>query len=280
MLLENKIKVGIIDSGIKPENKRLLNMTIEGATMVPQEGDNVLVENEYGDESGHGTNCAEIIASITPEISLYVVKVLNEKNEGYGSALIDALEWMVTKKVDVINLSLGTTNSKYLEALISVINLLNAQNTVLVSAAFWKVIYPAAIPSVIAVADDRLFSTIPQDQMRKLKIDFVVTATCKLDEASNRGNFPDSGNYFGASFAAPYVTGLVALIRKSYPNSSPIEVYRLLSSCAEQRKVFDFHKDSFLREILKTHTFSFDKLRHHRGFQEKAKLPKEVDSRP
>lgn len=280
MLLERKIKVGIIDSGMRSRNSKLLNMTIDGRTMVSQKGGNMFVENKYRDESGHGTACAKIIASIAPEVGFYVVKILNKRNEGYGSTLISALEWMTTKKVDVINLSLGTTNSKYLEALISVINLLNAQNTVLVSAAFWKVIYPAGIPSVIAVADDRLFSTIPQDQTRKLKIDFVVTAPCKMDETSNYGNHLDSKNCFSSSFAAPYVSGLVALIRKSYPYSSPLDIYRLLTSCTQQRKLFDFQKDPFLREILKTHAFSFERLRHYRSIEEEKKSTKEIKLRP
>lgn len=264
MLLERKIRVGIIDSGINPESRKLPNTDIEAIAIEPGKSDGIFHGNQYRDHSWHGTVCAEIITSIAPEVSLCVAKVLNEKNYGYGSALISALEWMATKKVSIINLSLGTTNSKYLERLISAINLLNAQNTVLISAAFWKTVYPASIPSIIAVADDRLFLSIPQNRVKRLKIDFAARIPDAIAHVSNHDNALGSQKHFCSSFATPYVTGLAALIIKNSPRLTVRDIYRLITLSAEHGKFLDFQENPFLKEVLSTNSFSFDKLRNFR----------------
>lgn len=56
---------------------------------------------------GHGTHCAGIILSVVPSVDLYIGKVLNDKGEGSDSVISSGIEWAISKKVDVISLSLG-----------------------------------------------------------------------------------------------------------------------------------------------------------------------------
>ena len=70
-----------------------------------------------GDQAGHGTACAGIIASIAPDADLYSVKVLGPKASGSGDMFLVGLDYAIKQKFRVINLSLGTTKRDFFAGL-------------------------------------------------------------------------------------------------------------------------------------------------------------------
>ena len=62
------------------------------------------------DRAGHGTACAGIIHRIAPAAELYSVRVFDESLCADGRALLEALHWAIEYGMDVVNLSLGTTD--------------------------------------------------------------------------------------------------------------------------------------------------------------------------
>jgi subtilisin family serine protease len=97
------IRVGIVDTG---------------ADRHPDFADRIVLYRDFtetgaGDEVGHGTHVAGIVAGaggvfrgVAPKASLIVAKALSLRG-GTEDTVLAALSWMSRQKVDVVNLSLG-----------------------------------------------------------------------------------------------------------------------------------------------------------------------------
>jgi len=97
------IDVAIIDTGIHDEHPALT----------------IIKEIDYTGEGtddlhGHGTHVAGIVAStdstykgVAYDSNLFNVKVLNKDGSGYGSDVIEGIEWAVDNGAEIISMSLG-----------------------------------------------------------------------------------------------------------------------------------------------------------------------------
>jgi subtilisin family serine protease len=70
------IRVAIIDSGIDINHPALQGKVAESVEAVTEGGRIVFRPSISGDVAGHGIPCAGIISSISPDASIYSVKVL------------------------------------------------------------------------------------------------------------------------------------------------------------------------------------------------------------
>ena len=100
----SSVKVGIIDGGFLGVSELMgieLPETINSRcySSIYEYTENVISDCEI--TTNHGTSVAEIIFDVAPEASLYV------SNPGTPAAMRDAVEWMVSNGVDVINHSMG-----------------------------------------------------------------------------------------------------------------------------------------------------------------------------
>ena len=100
------IKVGVIDIGfdgfLTGQKTGILPRDVHSycySTITKQfiENDLSTCENKYG---SHGTRVSEALMNIVPDASLFVVSILDRKH------LIEAVDWLKTKDVKVINMSL------------------------------------------------------------------------------------------------------------------------------------------------------------------------------
>jgi len=123
------VRVAIIDTGIKrlhPAFAHLPTHAIEEGDFTTVAG-GVFGPGVADDASGHGTHCAGTICGgsvdgirigLAPNIAkLFVAKAIGG-NRG-SAALLDALNWAVTMKVDVVSMSLGFDFVAYRESLIA-----------------------------------------------------------------------------------------------------------------------------------------------------------------
>lgn len=225
------VKVAVIDTGIytkHPDLEVTKGFSVVGYT------------DSFEDDNGHGTKVAGIVAAknnsfgivgMAPDVDLYVVKAFDESGDGYHSNLIKAIDWAVKQKVDIINLSVGS--STYSKGLLTAVNDAYDKGVLIVAAAGNggnlegkgdQVEFPAAFESAIAVAaidryDRRagFSATGPQIEVAAPGVKVLTTSL--------------SGEYeyaSGTSLAAPHVTGHLALLKQAYPKLRASELRELL----------------------------------------------------
>lgn len=124
-----RVEAMVSDSAVQigADRARQLNYTGEGAEVAVLDSgvahhENLDLENQVdftgegaGDENGHGTHVAGVIASdhgrhtgIAPEVALHDVKVLDETGRGRAHELLRGLDYSVRNDLDIAVLSLGS----------------------------------------------------------------------------------------------------------------------------------------------------------------------------
>ncbi len=226
------IKVAVIDSGVATHP----DLKIKAGVCVLDSSD---CYNSYHDNNGHGTHVAGIIAAldndigtvgVAPGVEIYAVKALDRKGEGTLTTIMAGIDWAISQKVDIINLSLSTPN---LNPAMKTLLDQAYKNGILVIAATGNegtasgdtdtVQYPARFDSVIAVS-----------AVNKNNVRLPTSGTGDSVELAAPGDAVYStvpGGYMymsGTSMAAPYVSGLAALYMEKYPHLSNVEIRELL----------------------------------------------------
>jgi len=205
------IKVVVIDTGVDLTHPDLKE-NIKGGTST------VSYTVSYQDDNGHGTHVAGIIAALNnsigvvgvgPKIDLYTVKALDRRGSGYLSDLIEAIDWSIDHKMQVVNFSLGTPYDSPL--LKEAMARLKAAGIVSVAAAGnsgGSVEYPAAYPEVIAVSATDTNDLIASWSNRGPEIDLAAPGVAIY--STYKGSTYKTLS--GTSMAAPHVTGAAALL--------------------------------------------------------------------
>ena len=140
-------KIAIIDSGIDMSHPSI-GMIAGGVHIQISEKGEILFLDDHADCAGHGTACAGIIRKKTPDAALYSVRIFDESLIADERALIAAIQWCIDNKIDVVNLSLGTTDVTFKEALQKVCRKAVDAGVILVAAESNDGLesYPAVFP--------------------------------------------------------------------------------------------------------------------------------------
>lgn len=218
------INIAVIDSGCDIEHESLKDniVAVRNFTDEDKKNPNIVI-----DRVGHGTHVAGTIAAngnnntivgVAPWANLYILKAIDSSGSGKVSWVINAINYAVEKKVDIISMSLGMANNdpKLEKAIKRAVN----NNILVVCAAGnegdcdsdsedFQYSYPAAYVDVISVgAVDR--KGVPACfSNSNLVIDVVAPG---VDVIST---FPNNqfASLSGTSMAAPHVTGSLALLK-------------------------------------------------------------------
>ena len=224
------VKVGIIDTGIDYTHPDLKANYAGGYNAID-------TSKPPLDDNGHGTHVAGIIGAVSdgagvvgvaPRASLYAVKVLNAQGSGAYSAIIDGIQWAVTNKLNVVNMSLGSPSGS--TAIQKAVEAAYKAGVTLVVAAgndSGPVNYPAKYPQAIAVAASDSADKIASFSSRGPEI--VVIAPGVAINSTYMGGIYKSLS--GTSMASPHVAGLAALAVAAGAKS-PAEVRKALTGAA------------------------------------------------
>lgn len=106
-LEDKKLKVGIIDSGIFVKHKLFENLSFYTYDILEKKE----IDNPI-DLLGHGTAVTSVIVNNLEleeqkNIQFFNIVYLNENGKGEVEYFVDAVEWAITKEIDVLNLSIG-----------------------------------------------------------------------------------------------------------------------------------------------------------------------------
>lgn len=220
------IKISVVDTGISVDHPDLI---VKGGVSF------VSYTNSYDDDNGHGTQVAGVIGALdngvgttgtAPDSNLYAVKVLDNYRTGKISDMVAGIDWCITNKMDIINLSIALPNNS--PSLEKIINKAYNQGALIVSsvgnygtenANDDNIEYPAKYESVISV------SSVDSDYKRA-----IFSSTGSANEIAAPGISLLTTNIkksyirsTGTSLSAAYVSGILALYKqqnKSFTNKA------------------------------------------------------------
>ena len=228
-LTGRSIKVAIVDSGIEAEHPKIGRVAGGVGFTVDPDGQ-IMMEIDHTDCVGHGTACAGIIHNKAPDAELYSVRIFDETLSANGYALVAAIQWATEQRVDVINFSLGTTDATYKDVITEACQQAIDAGVILIAAEHNGGLpsYPANMPSVIGVTGGEIYDRYGY----YYSPDGAVECVARGDE--QRVCWKDGREIMtsGTSYAAPHLTGIVALIKEVYPKATPKDVREILKANA------------------------------------------------
>ncbi|MCR5837674.1 MAG: S8 family serine peptidase [Lachnospiraceae bacterium] len=239
------VKVALIDSGIFTDRREFKNRKIW--------------QNCETDDVGHGTAVASILFSVAKNIELFSYKIFGNEYETEVEDLIELLEKLENEKIDIIHISSGVTfiSKENKQRLHDVCKRLS-DNDVSIVAAFdndGRISYPAYFDCVIGV-DWNKYCSNGRDYI------FFDGSNINIGGTGASMRLPWKDGYkivAGASFAAPYISGIVAKLKESGIKKNKYILEKLSENSArvvKWRKKEEYNK---LPNINRAVTFPFNK---------------------
>lgn len=232
------VRVAVIDSGIEADHPAVGGMVRGGVVVECDRRTKSQVrlasDDEPRDLFGHGTACAGLIHAVAPEAELYSVRVFSRDLSGKALQFAGGLRWAIEQGMHVVNLSLSTSRQEFYGVFHELADEAYFKNVILVSAVnnLPEPSYPSLYSSVISVAAHEghdpftyYYNPSPPVEFGAPGID-VDVAWLNKQYAVSTGN----------SFAAPHITGLVALIRAKHPQLTPFQLKTVLLACASNMR--------------------------------------------
>lgn len=223
------VRIAVIDSGW--DRTQADPRVLPGVGLVDPDDDFALQRTDDDhDRVGHGTACVDQILRIAPDAEVVPVRVFGNKLETSPHTLKSGLKYALDEGLHLVNMSLGTTLPKELEPLYVGCEIARRAGTIVVAAGHngrtWS--YPAIFDNVIGVAAGRFES--PYDYRYRPDEAFECEAWGLDTPVLWLGGERALRN--GTSFAAPHITGIVALMLEKHPGATLEEVREMLREFA------------------------------------------------
>jgi len=234
------VKVAVIDSGVNRNQAQMARIHYQGGRNVWGGG---FAADDTRDCYGHGTAVAGIIAApkivniaflgVAPGVTIVPIKQSNQQRDGTAEGIAAGIDAAIAAQAQVINISWATNVD--VPVMRDAIARAEASDIVVVAAASNDAqsgnleAYPAAYPTVLAVA-----ATDNQDQIAKFsETGYYVDLAAPGVQVEAPAPLHDYLPLDGTSFAAPFVTGTVALVRAAHPDLTAAQVRARLEATAD-----------------------------------------------
>ena len=223
------VRVGVIDTG--------WDRTVADARILPGVGlvdpaDDFapLATPDDHDRLGHGTACADLVLRLAPEAHIVPIRVFGNQLETSPATLRAGIDWAVEQCIPLVNLSLGTTLDEHRTPLLAACRRALAAGALLVAAAakHGAPAYPAVFDEVIGVDADAFASHWHFRHRPGAAIE--CTASGRDLRVRWRGGAEEVVS--GTSFAAPHITGIIALVLQLHPGATLADVREMLARLA------------------------------------------------
>lgn len=260
------VVVAIVDSGVQLDHPdlapNLWRNPNEIAGNAIDDDRNSYVDDVHGanvigqggvpyDDNGHGTHIAGIVAAVAgngiggsgvaPEAQIMAVKVLDARRMSDQSTLGRGIRYAITHGADIINVSInGDASDGGLEAAIAEAD--RAGITVVTSAGNRAhnidrhPSFPASLPApnllTVTATEPHSFYPWTNGNYGRESVDLAAPGVSIL--STTRGS--DWGRMSGTSMAAPFATGVLALLTAAHPALSPARLRESLLTGARRHR--------------------------------------------
>ncbi|MCM3635500.1 MULTISPECIES: S8 family peptidase [Paenibacillus] len=231
------IKIGVIDTGIDYHHPALRGSILPGINLVESNRPPV-------DDNGHGTHIAGTIAAanaahgmigVAPHALIAPVKAFDQYGSAYVSDIVQAIDWCVRNKMNIINMSFGMRTKS--RSMLNAVNRAYQKGVIIIASSGndskrKSIDYPARYLHTVAVG--------------------ATNANRKVAPFSNRGEYIDiyapgdrivsawlNNEYHemnGTSMATSHVSGAVALLLELYPQLRPGDIKAVLKRSMQPLK--------------------------------------------
>ena len=220
----------ILDSGVELDHPLVGRVDRSVAVVKGEDGGLEVVDDEEGDLCGHGTACAGVIRAVAPEAELTSVRVLGEGYTGGGEIMLHGLGWAIEQGFQIVNMSLSTTRTKYVERLHELADRAYFRRVLLVASAHNMPVesFPWRFASVISVGSHEESDPLTFYYNPSPPVEFFGRGL-DLDVAwLGGGTLRCTGN----SFATPHIAAICALILGLHPELTPFQLKSVLYQTA------------------------------------------------
>jgi subtilisin family serine protease len=210
------VAVALVDSGVNARHPHVGGRLERSVTVLDGAGGRLMVVDDLkGDVSGHGTACAGVILQGAPDVRLLSVRVLDGLLQTTHQRLAEAIRWCTAEKIEVVNLSLGTTSTGAVDLLEAACREAVEAGSILVAAAGpeRERSYPAGFGDLVLGVDED--PACDEWQCRVRSGASIPLGACGRPRAAGRTKLPR--NFRGSSFAAARVSALVARLLEQGP---------------------------------------------------------------
>lgn len=215
------VKIAIVDSGCQVDHPDLRDRIIGGRNFTTEDNGDI---TKYNDYNGHGTHVAGVIAAshngsgiigVAPEAGILILKVMEKNGQGSYMNVVNAINYAITQKVDIISMSLGGPGNA--AELKQAIDQAIANEIAVVCAASndgdgnpltLEYAYPAYYPEVIAVGAEMANRQVARFSDSNNEIDIIAPGV-NIISTYIGGKYVSLS---GTSMAAPHVAGALALL--------------------------------------------------------------------
>lgn len=249
-LMNNEFKAFqtlVLSEKFNPQKKAIIAILDTGVDASHEDLKNVYFNENQPDAKGHGTHCAGIagaetnnkigIASLggaSQAIQITGIKVLSDNGIGNQAGIINGIINAANLNVDVISMSLGGfSNDTKQMAYNQAIQYANNKGAIVIAAAGnasrdASKFTPANAKGVIAVSavDENYNLSTFSNTLQNIEMGIAAPGQNIISTTPNQ----TYKTFSGTSMAAPYVSGLVGVIKALQPNLTTEEVYNILES--------------------------------------------------
>ncbi len=226
--IKGSVIVAIIDSGVDYTHPFLKNRIVEGYDIINNDTNPM-------DVHFHGTHVAGIVVDTTPEnVKIMPIRVIDEEGKGYDSDIAQGIRFAVDNGADIINMSFA--GEEYSPHLADAIDYALSKNVVIIAAsgnesANTATLYPASEERIIVVSAIDQNDKIAEFSNTGASIDVSAPGVDIISSAPGKRFISLSGT----SLAAPFVSGIAAMLKLEDPTRSVQEIERLLKKYVDDR---------------------------------------------
>ena len=239
---KNRTKLAIVDTGIQSSHPEFADGRLAGGANCVNPSD-TCVAGPAEDDHGHGTHVAGIAAAATNnangvaglgfDAAIVPVKVANAGGAATYAAMANGIVWASQHGARAINMSIGATGLS--QTLCDAVTAATNAGALVVASAgndgSSAPNYPAACGGAVGVA-----ATDSSDKAASFsnfgKPNVFVSAPGVLIYSTYKGGIYQ--NMSGTSMAAPFVTGLAALLFAQAPSRTVADVKTLLATMSDK----------------------------------------------
>lgn len=212
------VKIAVIDTGCCTTHPDLKDNIIGGRNFTSEDNGD---PNKYEDGNSHGTHCCGVIAGnghilgVAPNAKLLVLKALGSSGNGNLESIVNAMNYAIDQKVDIISMSLGCTID--VTELQQAVKRAVANNIIVVAACgnsgdgnseTIERDYPSSYPEVVSVGAIDNTRKCAVFSNSNIYVDLVAPGVKIVSTGLNNGYITLSGT----SMACPHVAGALALL--------------------------------------------------------------------